>query len=339
MNRSQTPPAIPGRTVSEVLSGSRVSKPTIRPCVNVPRGGWEKGSGLPRGCSYHWPDRAAGIWGCGSPESAGKGGYAVLPGWSRRLSFYAGNARDHGRPHGETPWAGDTSIDPRKRRGVDPYGGGNSRGHADSLVEVSSAHSLSRGMDTGAGIKPGRRFLGSVDREGPARFPLSRPFLSRGAVSPAAGPSGFADQEFHRLRAACAWGRQLTVGERTTSAAGQVLSPMGKRSTKKQPPRLWPCEKGSSAAFEPRNADAERRANLGVTVGRDRPSKERRPDGSMWMRIQQGETAHRLREAQGQGAAEGQQEVAAPNAGRQGVTAARVRHSPCRRVGVLAANP
>src|SRR3989304_4464566 len=42
---------------------------------------------------------------------------------------------------------------------------------------------------------------------------------------------------------------------------------MGKRSTKEQPPRLWPCEKVSSAGFEPRSADAERRANPGVTAG------------------------------------------------------------------------
>ncbi len=161
MNRSQTPPAIlPGRTVSEVLSGSRVSKPTIRPCVNAPRGGREKSSGLPRGLSV---DRD-----------------------SRRASLSAAVAKPE-------------SSEPCRRL------------------------------------------------------------------------SGFADDP-------CC--------------------------------RTWPAVIQQEAV-----------------------------DGSMRLRIQQGKAAHDLGQAQGQGAAEGQQEVAAPNAGRQGVTAARVRHPSCGLLLILAANP
>ena len=36
----------------------------------------------------------------------------------------------------------------------------------------------------------------------------------------------------------------------------RVASPMGKQSTTKQPPRLWPCEKAVLAGFEPRNASS-----------------------------------------------------------------------------------
>ena len=43
---------------------------------------------------------------------------------------------------------------------------------------------------------------------------------------------------------------------------------MGSAKHGEAPPRLWLCEKGSSAAFEPRNADAERRAEPGVAAGR-----------------------------------------------------------------------
>jgi len=69
-------------------------------------------------------------------------------------------------------------------------------------------------------------------------------------------------------------------GARTAAATGQsrdavVSSPMGKRSCEERPPRLWPCEKGVSAAFEPRNADrrtprdkpARAEASTGVTAG------------------------------------------------------------------------
>jgi 3D (Asp-Asp-Asp) domain-containing protein len=70
---------------------------------------------------------------------------------------------------------------------------------------------------------------------------------------------------------ACLDGDKSAVVEHEEPGAGRVVSRLGKRSTSKQPPRLWPCEKGSSAASEPRNADAERPANAGVTAGRDRP--------------------------------------------------------------------
>jgi len=63
----------------------------------------------------------------------------------------------------------------------------------------------------------------------------------------------------------------MAVVENTAPIGGRVLIPIGKRSTEEQPSRVRPCEKGSSAAFEPRSADAERRANLGVTTGRVRP--------------------------------------------------------------------
>jgi len=56
----------------------------------------------PRRRIYHWPDRATGR-GCGNPKSAGMG--LTFTG---NPPFFAGSARDHGRPHGETPWAGDT---------------------------------------------------------------------------------------------------------------------------------------------------------------------------------------------------------------------------------------
>jgi len=64
--------------------------------------------------------------------------------------------------------------------------------------------------------------------------------------------------------------RWLAVVENRAPVGGHVSILLGKRSTKKQPPRVRPCEKGSSAAFEPRSADAERRADLGVTTGRVR---------------------------------------------------------------------
>lgn len=78
-------------------------------------------------------------------------------------------------------------------------------------------------------------------------------------------------------------------GARTPAAGGpiqmvSVSSPMGKRSWKKRPSRLWPCEKALLAGFEPRNASRRTpsgflraRASVipGVTVGRDRHSEAR----------------------------------------------------------------
>ncbi len=246
MNRSQTPPAIPpGRTVSEVLSGSRVSKPTIRVSVNVPRGGTgREQAGLPRGCS----------------------------------------------------------MNPTKRRGVDPYGGGNSRGHASQRrngtgrwnpVQGLLVHGQRQAERPGtlvapilAGIKPGRRFLGSVDREGPARFPLSRPSLSRGAVSPAAGPSGFADHQMHE--------RGLSV-VRVNTPGGHTWPDVAEDEPALVQPAAVHGSERSTCAGEMTCASAP--------GPNDRCTAERRA------------------------------------AGRQGVTAARVRHSSCGLLHVLAANP
>ena len=61
--------------------------------------------------------------------------------------------------------------------------------------------------------------------------------------------------------------RRLVYGASTATHALEAHaaeSPMGKRSVEKRPPRMRPCEKGSSAASEPRNADAGRRTNRGA---------------------------------------------------------------------------
>ena len=63
--------------------------------------------------------------------------------------------------------------------------------------------------------------------------------------------------------------RQLAVVELEAPVRGHVVIPMGKRSTRERPPRVRPCKKGSSAACDPRSADAERRANPGVTGERE----------------------------------------------------------------------
>ena len=84
--------------------------------------------------------------------------------------------------------------------------------------------------------------------------------------------SGSADKSFLSARTPAA-------SEKTAS---EVPSLMGKQSWKERPPRLWPCEKGLLAAFEPRNASPRTPRGLlrglaaviqGVTAGRDRHSE------------------------------------------------------------------
>ncbi len=80
--------------------------------------------------------------------------------------------------------------------------------------------------------------------------------------------------EFLPLRAAQAQMRR-EYGDGRPEALGCVPIRMGKRSTEKQPPRLWPCEKALLAGFEPRNASGRTprasrcapEAETGVTAG------------------------------------------------------------------------
>lgn len=75
---------------------------------------------------------------------------------------------------------------------------------------------------------------------------------------------------------------QWTVVELGASGGERVLSLMGSAKHEGAPPRLRPCEEGSSAASEPRNADAERRADPGVTAGRD----QRFPNRENWRGVE-----------------------------------------------------